>query len=80
MHRTSISKEVDHTNIKITTEKSIEGIRFNSQSFSTIPCLASILEKKVGSIRSIDGNKRMPKITFFLNKLLAHASLQVLLL
>jgi hypothetical protein len=56
MHRTSISKEVDHTNIKITTEKSIEGIRCNSQSFSTIPCLVSILEKKVGSIRSIDAN------------------------
>lgn len=80
IHLASISKEVAHTNIKITTERSIEGIRCNSQSFSTIPGLASILEKKLGSISRIDANKSTPIITFFLNKLLAHASLQLLLL
>jgi hypothetical protein len=45
IHLASMSKQVDHTNIKMITEKSIEGIYCNSQSLSTIPCLDSILEK-----------------------------------
>ena len=64
MHLVRTSREVDHTNMKMSIEKSIEGICCNSQSFNTIPCLASIIEKKGGNKKRIAANRSTPIITF----------------
>jgi hypothetical protein len=60
-------------------EKSRGGIICNSQSFNTMPCLASINAKKYGSNNTMDKNMMSAIITLLRKALLVQAWPQLIL-
>lgn len=78
--RMIINKELLQRNMKMVIEKSRAGKAANSQSFNTMPGRASTSEKKCGKKSTMEINKITAPMALLRNRLLVHASLQLLLL